>query len=222
MSGSIRGVATGVFRIIAEVANADGAGDASYASGRVGYALEEYGYEATVWVDADAGDELAAFRALELGALNGRVSASCIEPGHPTWLRAPDDTRGCPWCRIAELEAEEERAAAHTEHLATTLVARTEDLMAPELEAAQGTVYRASHDSIVMGLYTTREAAMHHCEAAITRDPFFRTCSFFWAENEDGGVWRLTAESTRDAKRATDYRVTALEVASEYDEEADE
>jgi hypothetical protein len=49
--------------------------------------------------------ELAAYRALDLGDPDGRVSASCGNPEHPTWLRAPDDMRGCPWCRIAELEA---------------------------------------------------------------------------------------------------------------------
>ncbi|WP_439947225.1 hypothetical protein [Streptomyces sp. BBFR109] len=48
--------------------------------------------------------ELAAFRALDLGDVDGRVSASCDNPEHPTWLRKPDDVRGCPWCRIAELE----------------------------------------------------------------------------------------------------------------------
>ncbi|MFJ1869920.1 hypothetical protein [Streptomyces chartreusis] len=48
--------------------------------------------------------ELAAYRALELANLDGRVSASCPEPGHPTWLRKRDDVRGCPSCRVAELE----------------------------------------------------------------------------------------------------------------------
>lgn len=48
--------------------------------------------------------ELAAYRALDLADVDGRVSASCDNPDHPTWLRKPDDTRGCPWCRIAELE----------------------------------------------------------------------------------------------------------------------
>ena len=47
-----------------------------------------------------ATDELAAFRALELGALDGRVSASCGQPHHPTWLRHKDDSRGCPWCAV--------------------------------------------------------------------------------------------------------------------------
>lgn len=44
--------------------------------------------------------ELAAFRALELGDPDGRVSASCGNPSHPTWLRAKVDPRGCPWCEI--------------------------------------------------------------------------------------------------------------------------
>ncbi|GHD70515.1 hypothetical protein GCM10010317_077940 [Streptomyces mirabilis] len=48
--------------------------------------------------------ELAAYRALDLGDLDGRVSATCDNPGHPTWLRTPDDTRGCPWCRTVDLE----------------------------------------------------------------------------------------------------------------------
>ncbi|WP_405673130.1 hypothetical protein [Streptomyces sp. NBC_01530] len=48
--------------------------------------------------------ELAAYRALDLGDLDGRVSATCDNPEHPTWLRTPDDNRGCPWCRTAELE----------------------------------------------------------------------------------------------------------------------
>ncbi|MFJ2733718.1 hypothetical protein [Streptomyces sp. NPDC087317] len=51
--------------------------------------------------------ELAGFRKLELGDVDGRVSAACGKAEHPTWLRATDDTRGCPWCRVAELEAEE-------------------------------------------------------------------------------------------------------------------
>ncbi|MFJ5151415.1 hypothetical protein ACIQCF_07470 [Streptomyces sp. NPDC088353] len=50
--------------------------------------------------------ELSAYRALGLGDLDGRVSAACGNPEHPTWLRKPDDTRGCPWCRTAQVEAQ--------------------------------------------------------------------------------------------------------------------
>jgi hypothetical protein len=60
-------------------------------------------YEAETAQEKQAA-ELAAYRALELGAPDGRVSASCGNPEHPTWLRKPDDVRRCPWCRIAELE----------------------------------------------------------------------------------------------------------------------
>lgn len=49
--------------------------------------------------------ELERFRAMELGDIEGRVSAACAEPGHSTWLRAVSGNRGCPWCRVAELEA---------------------------------------------------------------------------------------------------------------------
>jgi hypothetical protein len=48
----------------------------------------------------------AGLQSLQLGDLDGRVSAACQDPEHPTWLRKPGDTRRCPWCRIAELESE--------------------------------------------------------------------------------------------------------------------
>lgn len=49
--------------------------------------------------------ELERYRAMELGDTDSRVSATCDDPGHPTWLRAASDNRACPWCRVAELEA---------------------------------------------------------------------------------------------------------------------
>jgi hypothetical protein len=48
--------------------------------------------------------ELAAYRALELGTAEGRVSAKCEDSQHPVWLRDLGDVRGCPWCRVVELE----------------------------------------------------------------------------------------------------------------------
>lgn len=57
-------------------------------------------------LDPEVAAELEQFRALELGNLAGRVSATCTNPEHPTWLRVKADGRGCPWCRVAELEAE--------------------------------------------------------------------------------------------------------------------
>lgn len=63
---------------------------------------------AIVVADAEQAElkaQLAEFDALELGAVDGRISAACQDPEHPTWLRKPGDKRGCPWCRIAEVEA---------------------------------------------------------------------------------------------------------------------
>lgn len=66
--------------------------------------------------------ELERFRGLELGDTDGRVSAACGDPGHPTWLRAKDDTRRCPWCRVDEMEAE--RATTNRALVDTTLAQR--------------------------------------------------------------------------------------------------
>ncbi|MFG3048096.1 hypothetical protein ACGFZR_24590 [Streptomyces sp. NPDC048241] len=62
------------------------------------------GHEPTVAEEmAYLKERSAELEALELGAVNGRTSASCGNPDHPTWLRKLDDKRGCPWCRIAEM-----------------------------------------------------------------------------------------------------------------------
>ncbi|WP_371097157.1 hypothetical protein [Streptomyces sanglieri] len=64
------------------------------------------------WPTSAALRQAAELESLELGAVDGRVSATCANSGHPTWLRAADDTRGCPWCRVAELETAREALAA--------------------------------------------------------------------------------------------------------------
>ncbi|WP_051858501.1 hypothetical protein [Streptomyces cellulosae] len=91
-----------------------------------------------------------------------------------------------------------------------------------ELEAGPVTVFRAAHDSIVMGLYTTAAAAREHCEAEERRSwAKSENPSFDWIEDEEDGVAELTAWVGGE-ECTTGYVVTALEVASEYDEEADE
>ncbi|MFS4107516.1 hypothetical protein [Streptomyces sp. PD-S100-1] len=82
-----------------------------------------------------------------------------------------------------------------------------------------GTVYRASHKSIVLRLYTTADEARKHCESMLRRE--WPTTHLDWIEDEEDGVAELVAE-TSDGETPTGYVVTALEVASEYDEGADE
>lgn len=88
-----------------------------------------------------------------------------------------------------------------------------------ELEAAQGTVYRASHDSIVMGLYSTAAEARKHCETEMRRD--LPTVVLDWIEDDEDDVAELVASLGED-ERVTGYVVDGLEIAAEYDAEADE
>ncbi|MEU6496406.1 hypothetical protein ABZ890_39520 [Streptomyces sp. NPDC046984] len=93
---------------------------------------------------------------------------------------------------------------------------------AAELVAAPTTVYRASHDSIVMGLYANRQAAYEHCEAHELRDD--PVSPMAWNVDEDGvaELVRLRIPRSLGAESPTGFVVTPLEVASEYDEGADE
>ncbi|MFJ6438501.1 hypothetical protein [Streptomyces sp. NPDC091416] len=86
-------------------------------------------------------------------------------------------------------------------------------------------VYRAGHDSISCGLYTTPEAAQQHCEALVSREyPADVTVIFEWCvEDEDEALPGLELDVQVDGKHvSTGYTVTPLEVATAYDPDADE
>ncbi|MFJ5914996.1 hypothetical protein ACIQFW_04255 [Streptomyces ardesiacus] len=80
-------------------------------------------------------------------------------------------------------------------------------------------VYRASHDSIPMGLYLTAAEARKHCETEMRRD--LPTVVLDWIEDEEDDVAELVASVGVD-ERVTGYVVDALEIAAEYDTEADQ
>ncbi|MEV0963298.1 hypothetical protein AB0J25_12030 [Streptomyces sp. NPDC049910] len=86
------------------------------------------------------------------------------------------------------------------------------------------TVYRASHESIVMGLYTTATEARAHCVAEERRAWAKNAALVFdWIEDEEDGVAELvTVNEDGETEHVTGYVVAALEVASRYDPEADE
>ena len=90
-----------------------------------------------------------------------------------------------------------------------------------EATPADLTVYRASHDSIVIGLYTTPTEARKHCEAE-ERHTWAKGTDlvFDWIEDEEDDVAELVTV-TEDGKTetVTGYVVTPLTVASKYDEE---
>ncbi|MFI9824464.1 hypothetical protein ACIHFC_29030 [Streptomyces sp. NPDC052013] len=114
-----------------------------------------------------------------------------------------------------------EAAELTPEHAEALLERARVIAQAPTWPALQPTIkaYRAGWDSMPLGLYATPRAARAHCEAHARRD--LPTATFDWIEDEEDGVAELVA--TVDGEEGpTGYTVTALEIASEYDEEADE
>lgn len=95
----------------------------------------------------------------------------------------------------------------------------------PAPAAAELTVYRASHESIVMGLYTTREAARAHCEAdeRATRRGGTDGLTFAWVpeDSDPHSPEELCVFAGLDDEDTTGYIVTPLAVASAYDPEAE-
>jgi hypothetical protein len=91
-------------------------------------------------------------------------------------------------------------------------------------EAGGLTVYRASHDSIVMGLYTTATEARAHCVAEERRSWATGEAPLFdWIEDEEDCVAELvTVDGDCEPETVTGYVVTPLIVASEYDPDGDE
>src|SRR5690606_38391773 len=85
-------------------------------------------------------------------------------------------------------------------------------------------VYRASHDAIVMGLYTTAAEARAHCVAEERRAwSASETPVFDWVEDEDDGTAELvTVGEDGEPESFTGYVVTPLEVAAAYDPDGDE
>lgn len=135
-------------------------------------------------------------------------------------LYAPESVRTCPDFVMATLEELAEHGIVGSAD-ALPMPVREE----PQEPAAEQplAVFRASHDSIVMGLYTTPEAARAHCEAEERRSwgETSAPTNFDWIEDEEDGVAEMTA-FVGGEERTTGYVVTALEVAAAYDPDGDE
>ena len=94
-----------------------------------------------------------------------------------------------------------------------------------ELETAPTSVYRAEHpdSGITLGHYGTEKAAREHCEAEERRSwPTGTTLAFDWIEDDEDRVAELVVTAGQNEESTTGYIVTALELDSEYDAEADE
>jgi hypothetical protein len=92
-----------------------------------------------------------------------------------------------------------------------------------ETEPAVAFVYRAAWGDTPLGTYTISDAAREHCEAdALNHSPEFEGGIFEWLgdESEPDDPYELLVAKD-GAEHPTEYSVTRVTVATEYDPEAD-
>ncbi len=117
--------------------------------------------------------------------------------------------------------------AAEAQVYATLALAAAQAPAAPavelETEPTVAYVYRAAWGMTPMGTYTNSAAARTHCEADATNneaEPWGLTFGWLGDETEPDAPYELLI--TRDGdEQPTDYTVTRITVATEYDPEAD-
>ncbi|MGW1182997.1 hypothetical protein ACWD7Y_05145 [Streptomyces drozdowiczii] len=87
-------------------------------------------------------------------------------------------------------------------------------------------VYRASHDTLPIGLYTTEDAARRHCEALLCAehpDPPGHAMFFDWIGDEEDleEPRELVVQLGDEDEKPTGYVVQALRVDDEFDPDAE-
>lgn len=93
-------------------------------------------------------------------------------------------------------------------------------MLTPPETAAELTVFRASHDSIVMGRYTTAAEARKHCETVVRREVGDEV--FLGWVPDDGSEMAAEELCIGEDVECSGYVVTPLAVATAYDPDADE
>ncbi|MFD4968878.1 hypothetical protein [Streptomyces sp. NPDC058424] len=136
----------------------------------------------------------------------------------------PEPAPLCQGCRCRCHAKQAEKSADRWSRFFAPVQALREEEPA---DASPQVVFRASHDSIVMGLYTTREAAQAHCEAEVQQEePQGSIQHLSWSADDIGPdaeyELHITPAETGGLIRGTSYVVTPLEVASAYDPDGDE
>lgn len=150
---------------------------------------------------------------------NGRVTAAGLAAALDAaqLLQSPETVAEV---RAAALGPDAEAQVHATLALAAATSASAEKTPAP----AELMIYRASHDSIVMGLYTTEAAARAHCEQLLSNEhPGGTSLLFDWIGDEDDSEepHELVAQIDGSDEQPTGYVVTPLTVATGYEPEAD-
>ncbi|MFJ8054906.1 hypothetical protein [Streptomyces sp. NPDC096142] len=121
--------------------------------------------------------------------------------------------------RLLDLEDEVDALKASRPDRLTRTFAPVQALREDEPATDALTVYRATWDVAPLGTYTTEAEARKHAEDHARRD--IPAATFDWIVDEEDGIAELVATVDGD-ENPTGYVVTALEIASKYDPEADE
>ncbi|MFG3426183.1 hypothetical protein [Streptomyces californicus] len=90
--------------------------------------------------------------------------------------------------------------------------------------AVPATIYRAEHETIRVGHYTTEAAARRHCEALVSDEhPADRSLIFDWIGDEDDAEEprELVVQVDGGDEQMTGYVVVPLSVAVEFDADAE-
>lgn len=146
--------------------------------------LAEAKVETVGWLVKKAAEERAAntcdsrVRADAIGKLASKVDRGAVRAfiGTGHYRDAMDAHRAEVLREAADALDESEALRDLTDdHMADVNAAANElrrmaDEAGPDTPPTELTIYRASHDSIVMGHYTTREAARAHCETLTRRE----------------------------------------------------
>ncbi|MFH9072738.1 hypothetical protein [Streptomyces alboflavus] len=118
---------------------------------------------------------------------------------------------------------EADRTIAEAQVYATLALAAQAPAPA-QLETASGVayVYRAAWGRHALGMYTTLAAAREHCAAdALKHSPEYEGWVFGWiADDSDPDVPHELVVGQDGAEETTDYMVSRVMVATEYDAEA--
>ncbi|MGC4946221.1 hypothetical protein ACLQ2N_08440 [Streptomyces sp. DT224] len=118
---------------------------------------------------------------------------------------------------------EADRTIAEAQVHATLALAAATGAAPAETAPAAVYVYRAAWGMTPLGTYTNAEAARKHCEADVLNhdaDAGGGTFEWFGDESEPDDPSELLIQKN-GAESTTDYTVTRIEVAAEYDPEAD-
>ena len=238
-----------LFRLVG-VVTADDYDEAVYAAEQAESGMEGQGYKGSVWVQDDDGEaEKLRARVVELETLLRQATEFRLwEPGYGLYIRRAPGAAG-----FGVLEARRtdkgRRCWTTSGWQYSAVLTDTELFCWPDAQTAVAearrvmpgagvcetvpfkaqplTVFRASHDSIVMGLYTTREAAQAHCEAKVTQEETAGSVLHLsWSADDIGPdaeyELHITPAETGGLIRGTGYVVTPLEVAAEFDPDGDE